>query len=368
MMMNKMVVANLVHRPIRSLISIIAIALEVTLILLIVGLALGLLNDSRQRQAGIGADVVIMPPGSSFIVGLTGAPMSIKVGNVLAKLPHVVTVAPVVTTVSTAGAIEVVAGIDLDSYQKLSGPFRYVSGGPFQGTDDCLVDDLFARAKHVKVNDKIEILNHTFRVAGIVEPGKGARKFLQIDVMQDLIGAQGKASIFYLKLDNPANADAVVNEVKQVPGMERYVATSMAYYLSMMTTSNYPGVSKFIDFVITISVIIGFLVIFQSMYTAVMERTREIGILKSIGASKFYIVNVILRETLLLALAGIAVGVIFSLAARAGIDHRSTLRVVVTGGWILRATVIAIAGSIIGALYPAIKAAQKDPIDALAYE
>jgi putative ABC transport system permease protein len=60
--------------------------------------------------------------------------------------------------------------------------------------------------------------------------------------------------------------------------------------------------------------------------------------------------------------------VIFSLAARAGIDHRSTLRVVVTGGWILRATVIAIAGSIIGALYPAIKAAQKDPIDALAYE
>src|SRR5262252_11140895 len=112
-MVNQMVFANLIHRPIRSLISIIAIALEVTLILLIVGLALGLLNDSRQRQAGIGADVVIMPPGSSFIVGLTGAPMSIKVGGLLAKLPHVVTVAPVITMVSTAGALEVIAGIDL---------------------------------------------------------------------------------------------------------------------------------------------------------------------------------------------------------------------------------------------------------------
>lgn len=367
-MMNKMVVANLVHRPIRSLISIIAIALEVTLILLIVGLALGLLNDSRQRQAGIGADVIVMPPGSSFIVGLTGAPMSTKIGGVLAKLPHVATVAPVVTTVSTQGAVEVIAGIDLDSYQKLSGPFQYLGGGPFQGPDDCLVDDLFARAKHVKVNDKIEILNHPFRVAGIVEPGKGARKFLQIGVMQDLIGADGKASIFYLKLDDPRNADAVVDEIRGVPGMERYVATSMSYYLSMMTTSRYPGVSQFIDFVIAISVIIGFLVIFQSMYTAVMERTREIGILKSMGASKMYIVNVILRETILLAIGGILVGVLFSVAARAGIDRRSTLRVIVTGGWILRATLIAIIGAVVGALYPAIKAAQKDPIDALAYE
>jgi putative ABC transport system permease protein len=367
-MINKMVIANLVHRPIRSLISIVAIALEVTLILLIVGLALGLLNDSRQRQAGIGADVVIMPPGSSFVVGLTGAPMSIKVGNILQKLPHVVTVAPVVTQVSTQGAVEVIAGIDLDSYQKLSGPFQYLAGGPFQGPDDCLVDDIFARAKHVKVDDKIDILNHSFRVAGIVEPGKGARKFLEIGVLQDLMGAQGKASIFYLKVDNPANANEVVNEIKAVPGMERYVATSMAYYLSMMTTSRYPGVSQFIDFVIAISVIIGFLVIFQSMYTAVMERTREIGILKSMGASKLYIVNVILRETLLLAIGGIIVGVLFSLLARTGIDRRSTLRVVVTGRWILNATLIAIVGAMVGALYPAFKAAQKDPIDALAYE
>ena len=71
---------------------------------------------------------------------------------------------------------------------------------------------------------------------------------------------------------------------------------------------------------IGISVVIGFIVIFQAMYTAVMERTREIGILKSIGASKLYIVNVILRETVLLAIGGIVVGVLFSLAARAGIQ------------------------------------------------
>lgn len=368
-MMNRMIVANLVHRPVRSLISIVAVALEVTLILLIVGLMVGMLNDSKQRSAGVGADVIVMPPGSSFLFGLTGAPMSIKVGQVLAKLPHVTVVAPVITQISTAGAVEVIAGIDLNSYERLSGPFHYLAGGPFQGPNDVLVDDLFARSKNVHVGDPLEILNHSFRVAGIVESGKGARKFLEMPVLQDLVGAQGKASIFYVKADDPANADKIVDEVKHVPGMERYVATSMKYYLSMLTTSNIPGLATAINVVIGVSVIIGFIVIFQAMYAAVMERTREIGILKSMGASKFYIVNAILRETILLAVGGIALGIGFSLMARIALTHRlPLLQVMITGDWIVKATIIAIVGAILGALYPAYKAAQKDAIDALAYE
>jgi putative ABC transport system permease protein len=367
-MMNKMIVGNLAHRPVRSLISIVAVALEVTLILLIVGLSLGMVSDSKQRQAGIGADVVVMPPGSSYIVALTGAPMPIKIADVLAKLPHVVAVAPVVTQVSTNGTLEVIAGIDLKSYEAL-GPFRFMQGGPFQGPDDVLIDDILAKAKHIKIGDKMEILNHEFRVAGIVAPGKGARKFLQLAVLQDLNGSKDKASVFYLKLDDPNNADAVVNEIKNVPGMERYVVSSMSYYLSMLTPDNYPGLGTFLNVVIVISVTIGFIVIFQAMYTAVMERTREIGILKSIGASKFYIVNVILRETLMLAIGGIVLGILISLVARTGIAHKiPTLRVVVTGGWILKTTLIAIIGAVLGALYPAYRAAQKDPIEALAYE
>ena len=117
--------------------------------------------------------------------------------------------------------------------------------------------------------------------------------------------------------------------------------------------------------------VIGFIVIFEAMYTAVMERTREIGTVSFewIGASKLYIVNVIMRETVLLAIGGIVVGVVFSLVERAGIKYRlPTLPVVVPGEWILRSTIIAIVGAILGALYPAYKAAQKDPIDALAYE
>jgi putative ABC transport system permease protein len=368
-MMNRMIVGNLVHRPVRSLISIVAVALEVTLILLIVGLCVGIVQDQRTRNAGIGADVIVLPPGSSFIAGLTGSPMPVKVSGILAKLPHVKKVAPVIQQISTAGTLEIIAGIDLPSYESLSGGFHYLQGGSFQYPNDVLVDDVFAHAKHSKIGDTIEILNNPFRICGIVERGKGARKFLPLSTMQDLTGAKDKASVMYLKLDDPANADVVVDEVKHVPGMERYFASSMATYLSMMSTSNYPYLSTFLRVVIWISVVIGVLVIFQAMYTAVMERTREIGILKSMGASRLYIVNVVLRETMLLALGGIVLGVTFSLAARTALVHKlPLLQVIVSGGWIARAALIAMASAIGGALYPAYKAAQKDPIDALAYE
>lgn len=367
--MNRMILANLVHRPIRSLISIVAVAVEVTLILVIVGLSLGILNDSKQRQQGIGADVIVQPPGSSFLAGISGAPVSVKVADVIRKLPHVQVVSPVIWQLTTAGTVEVIYGIDLATYEQLSGPFRYLAGGPFQGPDDVLVDDYFAQSKGVRVGQTIEILNHPFRVAGIVEQGKGARKFLPMKTLQDLIGASGKASVFYVKLDNPANADAVVNEIHAVPGMQQYSVRSMREYLSMFTPGNLPGFQTFIEVVIGVAVVIGFIVIFQAMYAAVMERTREIGILKSLGASKFYIVNLVLRETGLLALVGTVLGIAISYAARNAIVNRfPTLRVAIQSDWVGYAILIALAGAMLGALYPAYKAAQKDPIDALAYE
>ncbi len=367
--MNKMIFANLLHRPVRSLISIVAIAVEVTLILVIVGLSLGMLNDAKNRTVGIGADLMVQPPGSSFLSGISGAPVPAKVGDVIAKLPHVNVVSPVVTQLSTSGALEVIYGIDIDSFQKLGGPFKFIEGGPFQGPDDILVDDYFAAGKSLHVGSTMQLLNHTVRVAGIVQHGKGARKFLPIATLQDWTGSQGKASIFYVKVDDPKNISAVEDEIHNTPGMQQYVVRSMAEYLSLMTAGNLPGLSQFITVVIGVAVVIGFIVIFQAMYTAVMERTREIGILKSLGASKLYIINVILRETTLLAICGIIVGVIASFAVKHALKLRfATLPIDINTDWIGYAVVIALAGAMLGAIYPAFKAAQKDPIEALAYE
>src|SRR6202034_3565610 len=352
-MMNKMVVSNLVHRPIRSLISMVAIALEVALILLIAGLCYGVMNDSKTRTAGIGTDVIVQPPGSSNLSAISGAPVPIKVADIIRKLPHIKVVSPVVWQLTTAGALEVIDGIDLPSFEALGGPFQYIAGGPFQGPNDVLIDDYIARQKHVNVGDTMEVLGNKFCVAGIVENGRGARKFLPLATLQDLIGAKDKASVFYVKLDDPAHADEVVKEVKSQPGMEKYTVQSTEEYLSMMTPSKLPGFRPFIGVVIGVSLIIGFLVIFQSMYAAVMERTREIGILKSMGASTFYIVSAILRETVLLAILGVIAGILVSMATRRIIVfERPVLRLFWSSEWVLKATVIAIFGAVLGALYP----------------
>jgi len=367
-MMNKMVVANLVHRPTRSLITMSAVALEVTMILLVVSLFYGLLNGSKESQQSIGWDLMVTPPGSSALIGLTGAPANIKVGGVLAKVPHVATVAPVILYF-TQKPLEIVYGIDLESYQKLLPRFQFIEGGPFQGPDDALVDDYFAKMNHAKIGDPVEVVNHQFRICGIVPHGTGGRKFIPLSTMQDLIGAEGRVSAFYLKVDDPANQSEVVKSISAIQGMQNYAVRNMQEYLSMMTPGSLPGFNLAIEIVIGVAVIVGFLVIFQSMYTAVMERTREIGILKSLGASKLYIVNVVVRETLLLAIVGIIAGVILSLATRRIIMiERPVMRLFWSETWVLRATVIALAGALAGALYPAVKAAQRDPIDALAYE
>jgi putative ABC transport system permease protein len=232
-----------------------------------------------------------------------------------------------------------------------------------------IVDDLFAEQNHAKVGDHFDVINQSFRICGIVEHGKGARRYLPITTLQDMLGSEGKASMFYVKTDTPENAEAVVAAVKQVPGMDQYVARSLAEYASLMTVNNIPFLATFFNIVIGISLTIGFIVIFQSMYTAVMERTREIGILKSLGATRMYILNVVLRESLLLAVGGVLLGLLLTGLASAAINYKFPLhRMVWDGHWVLRATVLAVIGALLGGLYPALRAAQKDPIEALAYE
>jgi putative ABC transport system permease protein len=136
-----------------------------------------------------------------------------------------------------------------------------------------------------------------------------------------------------------------------------------------MTSSNLPGLGAFINVMIGIAVAIGFLVIFLSMYTTIIERTREIGVLKSLGASKGYIVQIVLSETTLLCLAGVIGGVGLSYLMRSiFIRLFPSLTILITPGWIARAGLIAILGGLLGASYPAWMASRKDPVEALAYE
>jgi putative ABC transport system permease protein len=367
--MNKLILGNLVYRPLRSLLSLTAVAIEVVMILSVTAIMLGMLNDNKARTNGIGADMMVRPANASFVVGVSGAPVSAKVANVLARLPHVTVAAPVAVQFTTGRSLENIYGIEYASFNALK-PFVFLAGGPFQQPYDVIIDDILAKSgKNYQIGDQISILNHQFRICGIVEHGKGGRKFVQLSTLDQLTGSEGKASIFYLKLDNPANEPLVEKEIKATPGMDGYQIQTIQELLSMMTPGRYPGVKPALDTVIGIALVIGFLVIFQSMYTAVMERTREIGILKALGASRLTIVSVVMRETGLLAAGGIVLGIALSFVVRLGVLAKfPTLPFAITPHWVLWAAILSLISALVGAIYPAYKAARKDPIDALAYE
>lgn len=367
--MNKLIFANLLHRPLRSIISVLAVAIEVVMILSIVGIFMGMLNDQKQRTNGIGADLVVSPSNASFMNGVSGAPMSVKLAGFLRTLPHVSVAAPVMTNFSMTSSLEVLYGIDYPSYNALK-PFTFLSGGPFQGPYDVIVDDIWARTGNGHhVGETATILNHTFRICGIVENGKGGRRLIPIDTMGVLNGSEGKATVIYLKSDSPANEKAIEQEIESTKGLQGYKVQPMADIIALYTPSRFPGFDIALRVVISIAVIVGFLVIFQTMYTAVLERTREIGILKSMGASKPTIVGVVLRECAVLAVVGVLVGIAGTYGVRELLSLRfPSFSFELTKLWIARGAGIAFAGALCGAVYPSWMAARKDPIDALAYE
>ena len=376
--MNKLILGNLIHRPLRSIISALAVAIEVVMILSIVGIFYGILNGARAQQSGTGMDMIVRPGATNALLSSGSASADVRIADVLRKMPHVQVVSPVNIKLTLAASVENIYGIDFASYNALR-PFVFVSGGPFRGPYDMIVDDLQAAGTpSLHVGSTVKALNHTFTICGIVEHGKGARKFIPLDTMDDLDGNPGKAATFFLRTDDPASSDPaakdaiqteVRNEILATDGLQDWSIQTIQEFLAGLTPEHMPGFKIALNTVICIATIIGFMVIFQSMYTAVMERTREIGILKSMGAGKAAIVSVVLRETTLLTAVGITLGLLLSYGLHDALHHRfPTLSFQLTTGWDIKAVLIALGGSICGALYPAFKAARKDPIDALSYE
>lgn len=364
-LINRLVLNNLTHRPVRTLLSMLAIGIEVTMVLTLVGLSYGMLEDSGQRARGVGADVIVRPPGTS-VLSLSSAPMPEAMVNFLAKQEHARLV--VGTVVHPLIFPESVTGVKLDEFAEMSGGFRFIQGGPFQGPNDVIVDEFYARQNKLKAGGPMELMNRQWRVSGIVEPGKLSRIFVDLKVLQELTATEGKLSQIYIKLDDPANTQAVIAKLKSE--LTDYNIYSTEELVSLISVNNIPGLKAFIAVIIGLAIVIGFLVVFLSMYTAVLERTREIGILKAIGASPGYVLNVLLRETALLAIIGSIIGILLSFVTRWAIQTLvpASLQQKIVPEWWPWTTLIALAGALLGTLYPALKAARQDAIEALAYD
>jgi putative ABC transport system permease protein len=362
----RLVWENVRFRPVRTLLSVLLIGVPVTLILTLIGLSNGFIQDSARRQEGVGADIIFRPPGSS-IMTFSGSPMPQRLVEVLAHEPHVTADTGVVMQL-LGGAFDSITGIDPEGFVRLSGPFVFLKGHGLENPGDILVDQYYADQRHVTAGGTLNVLNRNWHVAGIVEPGKLAHLFVRIGVLQDLIGASGKVSQIYIKLDDPRNTRQTIDDLNRK--YDGYKIYSMRELTSYYSVNNIPLLKSFIYAVMGIGIVIGFAVVSLSMYMAVLQRTREIGILKSLGASKGFIMGIILAEAFLLGLGGTLVGIVFSFGTRwimLTLMPASLPQAIVPSWWPI-AGLIAMGAALLGALYPGMIAVRQDPIEALAYE
>ena len=347
----------------RTFLSTFLIGVQVVMILTLVGVSQGMLGDVVASRRGTGADIMIRPPNSSLLSFSVRMPE--KVVGVVRTVPHVALATGTFFEPVNNG-LDSIAGIHLDEFNAMSGGFKFEAGGEFKRPDDLIVDDVLARSQHVRVGDMTD-LGGKWRVCGIVEPGKLSRAFADIKTLQELYSAPDYVTVIWVKADNPANIPTLIASLREK--LTDYQVTSMEDYLSLISPDNIPMLKPFTDVVIGIAVIVGFLVVFLSMYTAVLERTREIGILKALGASPGYILGILLRETVLLAIAGSIAGILMSYGTKSLMNALvpKFTTIIVPAFWPY-AVLIALVGSLIGAIYPGLKAARQDAIEALSYD
>lgn len=366
-LMDSLVLSNLAHRPARTAVSVAGIALGVLLVVFTVGLAHGLLRERGKREANIGAQIMLRPAGMMGLGG--GQSFSIPVARAteLERIEGVRMAVPIgqILDKSESGfGTRLIEGIPFEQYAALNG-WTFKEGRGLQKDDEVIVDAAWPQENNVAIGATIQIYEQPFHLVGAYEPPGGGRIKIPLTAMQKQVGFENRCSTILIACVDPAQEEQVAARIKERFPDDQIVLTRELPELYM---SSVPALNIFLKVVVGVAATISTLVILLAMYTTVTERTRQIGILKSLGMSKGSIAWVIEQEAILVSFLGVFVGVMLLLLLRFFVMRSTTLVVDVEPKWIVISLVVGLIGGSIGALYPAMRAARQDAVDALSYE
>src|SRR5207237_2418345 len=174
----------------------------------------------------------------------------------------------------------------------------------------------------------------------------------------EIAGAEKRVSMFYVR----SKGDTEATRAQLAKLFPQYSIRSLAEYVSLMTSSNLPQLRPFTRTMVALGIVVSFLVVLLNMHTMVMDRTREIGILKALGFSKLDVVQMLLGETLILTLMGTGLGIATTFLTQAILKQTNPgLTILISPAWFVSAIAPVLVGAATGAVYPALRAASYDP-------
>jgi putative ABC transport system permease protein len=374
--MDSLVLSNMSHRPARTIVSIFGIAIGVLLIVFTVGLARGVLRERARREANIGAEIMVRASGTFSMSGTEPFRLPVARAAELLQVDGVRAAVPIGQNILSSDrgfGSRLVDGIPFAEYAALTGlaikegtAFTpCAANAPPECGDQAMIDTVWQNDRQAAVGSTIQLYERPFRIVGIYEPPGGGRIKIPLSTMQEQLGGEDNCTAILVACKNPAEQDAVAARIREHFPTDQIIFTRD---LPELYAAAVPALNIFVKVVVAIAAAISMLVILLAMYTTVTERTRQIGILKSLGMSKRTIAWVIEKEAIIVSLLGVTTGILLTLLLRFAVMRTTSLVIEIEPQWILVAFAVGLIGGTIGALYPAVRAARQDAVEALGYE
>lgn len=365
--MLELVFANLRVRPFRTIISVIGVALGVILIVLFTGLARGMTNDVAKRAANWKAEILFTRPGGMDMTSSNTA-LNVQYAAKLMEIEGVLSTVPVIRNISSDNkgrwGIRQIDGVEWKPFADMN-EMKIVNGRAAEANDEIVMDERQIQDENLKIGDTYELFGgKPYKLVGVYSPPSGARIKLTLAGMQEALQTD-KCTYILVKVKDGYDDDKVAAKINEVlPGNK----ISLTRDLVIDAQDRIPGLGTFLRVLVGLAAFVSTIFVLLSMYTTITERRKEIGILKSLGASSGFIIKVIEGEAFIIGVLGVLLGGLASLVASYLIGRQFNLAFEFSTSWVLTAIAIAIGGSLFGALYPAWRAAGIDPVEVMVNE
>jgi len=360
--------ANLFARKGRTIISVLTVALGTTLLLLLVGFTRGTLREVAARMMKTNADILVMGKGANPLIAMNMSTLDMMLCDELEKVPGVASVTPVaMNQVNVHNQPTRMYGLRKNDLVKLLGDRRMLKGRMFEGKFECVIDNRMASVEKLTVGDPVPgPRGTTFTVVGVVEAGVLGRIYVPMKTLQEVVKDPDAVWAFLIGCTDGSRAPQVAERIEK---KFTHTSTILVRNYFQVLARSLKEMQYVVHGIIALTMLMSFLVILLAMYTSVVERTREIGVLKALGAGRSFIVREVLTESTIIATVGVLVGIGLSFVGRVFIERSYPHYCVeLAPPWLAVAVVVGLVAGVSGALLPALHASAQDPITALNYE